>query len=409
MPKQTTKSPNSQPTVLGSEDSFRLLVESLKDYAIVMLVPGGHVASWNAGAERFKGCRPEEIIGKHFSCFYPPEAIERGLPQRELETAAKDGRFEDEGWRVRKDGKKFRANVIISALREKDGTLRGFSKVTRDLTERKQAEEVLRESEARYRTLVENIPQKIFMKDRNGRWISVNDNFARDFGIRPEDIVGKVNADLFSKEIADKCTADEERVMETGQAAELDERYVQSARETWVHTTKTPVRDKNGGIIGLFGIFWYITERKQAQETIHQLNSELERRVLDRTSQLEAANQELEAFSYSVSHDLRAPLRAVDGFSKIVLEDYGPQLPEGCRQDLQTIRSGAQKMGKLIDELLTFSRLSRLPLSKQAVDTGMMVRGVLEELNSHRNGQRIEFRIADLPTCQADPALLKQV
>ena len=135
----------SAATVLGSEESFRLLVESLKDYAIVMLDPGGHVASWNAGAERFKGYRAEEIIGQHFSCFYPAEAVQRGLPEQELKAAAQEGRFEDEGWRVRKDGKKFWANVIISALRDKDGTLRGFSKVTRDLTERKQAEEQIQQ------------------------------------------------------------------------------------------------------------------------------------------------------------------------------------------------------------------------------------------------------------------------
>jgi light-regulated signal transduction histidine kinase (bacteriophytochrome) len=152
-----------------------------------------------------------------------------------------------------------------------------------------------------------------------------------------------------------------------------------------------------------------ITERKQAQERIHQLNSELEQRVSERTAQLEAANKELEAFSYSVSHDLRSPLRAVDGFSQAVLEDYGPQLPEECRQDLQTIRKGAQKMGQLIDDLLTFSRLSRLPLSKSAVDTGKLVRGVLEELSFQRQGRQIDIRIADLPPCQADPALLKQV
>jgi PAS domain S-box-containing protein len=131
----------SPATVLGSEDSFRLLVESIKDYAIVMLDPTGKVASWNAGAERFKGYRAAEIIGKHFSCFYPTDAIQRGLPEKELAIAAKEGRFEDEGWRVRKDGKQFWANVVIAALRDQDGTLRGFSKVTRDLTERKQAEE----------------------------------------------------------------------------------------------------------------------------------------------------------------------------------------------------------------------------------------------------------------------------
>ena len=118
MKKEMNTPSKSSATVLGSENSFRLLVESLKDYAIVMLDPGGHVASWNAGAERFKGYRAEEIIGQHFSCFYPTEAVQRGLPEQELNAAAKDGRFEDEGWRVRKDGKKFWANVIISALRD---------------------------------------------------------------------------------------------------------------------------------------------------------------------------------------------------------------------------------------------------------------------------------------------------
>ena len=145
MKKQMKPSSKSPATVLGSEDSFRLLVESLKDYAIIMLDPGGRVASWNDGAERFKGYHAEEIIGKHFSCFYPADAIQRGVPEQELKAAAKDGRFEDENWRVRKDGQPFWANVIISSLRDKDGTLRGFSKVTRDLTERKQAEDQIKQ------------------------------------------------------------------------------------------------------------------------------------------------------------------------------------------------------------------------------------------------------------------------
>jgi len=144
--------PKAEPTVepkaekapelaLGKEESFRLLVDSVKDYAIIMLDPTGHVVSWNAGAERIKGWKADEIIGKHFSVFYPPEGVQKGFPEYELRTAAKEGRFEDENWRVRKDGSRFWANVVVTALRDKSGTLRGFAKVTRDLTERKQAEE----------------------------------------------------------------------------------------------------------------------------------------------------------------------------------------------------------------------------------------------------------------------------
>jgi len=145
MQKKSSTPSDSQPTALGTDESFRLFVDSVRDYAIVMLDPAGHVVSWNAGAERIKGYRREEILGKHFSCFYPEDAIQRGLPERELEVAAKEGRFEDESWRVRKGGKPFWASVVLTAIREKEGTLRGYGKVTRDLTERKQTEERLQQ------------------------------------------------------------------------------------------------------------------------------------------------------------------------------------------------------------------------------------------------------------------------
>ncbi|MES2569058.1 MAG: ATP-binding protein, partial [Verrucomicrobiota bacterium] len=160
---------------------------------------------------------------------------------------------------------------------------------------------------------------------------------------------------------------------------------------------------------GILILSYDITERKKVEERGRQLHVELERRVSERTTQLEAANRELEAFSYSVSHDLRAPLRAVDGFSVAVLEDYGAQLPEEGRRYLQTIRNGAQKMGRLIDDLLAFSRLSRAPLNSSTVDLDRLVRGVLEELHPEREERQIELRIGKLPTCEGAPALLKQV
>ena len=159
-----------------SEERFKLLVESVRDYAIFMLDPDGVVLTWNAGAQRFKGYRAEEIIGQHFSRFYPREALERALPAHELEVAKATGVFEDEGWRVRKDGSLFWANVVITAMRNAQGELLGFAKVTRDLTQRRAHEEDLRRSEERFRLLVEGVSEyAIFMLDPNGR-VSTSNN-----------------------------------------------------------------------------------------------------------------------------------------------------------------------------------------------------------------------------------------
>src|SRR5215217_3626500 len=162
-------------------DLSRLLVEGVQDYAIFLLDPSGHVQSWNAGAQRIKGYRPDEVIGRHFSIFYPPEEARRGKPAYGLRTALEEGRWEDEGWRVRKDGSRFWANVVITALFDAEGRLHGFAKVTRDLTERRQAEEqrvrllqeqadrrLAEERERRYQALAEAIPQLVWTAQPDG-------------------------------------------------------------------------------------------------------------------------------------------------------------------------------------------------------------------------------------------------
>src|SRR5579884_3195613 len=192
------------PNVLQSERVFRMLVEGVRDYAIFLLDPQGHVASWNPGAERIKGYRAEEIIGQHFSRFYPQEAIDRGWPAHELKAAAAEGRFEDEGWRIRKDGSRFWANVVITALVDGAGSLRGFSKITRDLTERKQAEESLRRSEERFRHMIEGVKDyAIFMLDPQGNVATWNAGAERIKGYKDEEIIGQNFEKFYPQDVAD--------------------------------------------------------------------------------------------------------------------------------------------------------------------------------------------------------------
>src|ERR1700727_401624 len=186
------KTGNADEELVQNEERFRLLVESVRDYAIFMLDPDGIILTWNAGAERFKGYAAHEIIGQHFSRFYPAEALERGFPAHELEVAKATGVFEDEGWRVRKDGSLFWANVVITAVRNSDGELLGFAKVTRDLTQRRAHEEEFRRSEERFRLLVEGVAEyAIFMLDPNGSIATWNSGAARIKGYMAEEIIGK--------------------------------------------------------------------------------------------------------------------------------------------------------------------------------------------------------------------------
>ena len=173
------------------EERFRALVDCVKDYAIFMIDPQGRVATWNTGAERIKGYRAEEIIGQHFSRFYIPEDIANRKPEEELKTASNLGRVEDEGWRVRKDGSRFWANVVISAIRDKDGQLIGFTKVTRDITERNRIEEALRASEIRFRSLFECSPDAIITSDEDGKITEVSPRVQRLFGYKREELIGQ--------------------------------------------------------------------------------------------------------------------------------------------------------------------------------------------------------------------------
>jgi PAS domain S-box-containing protein len=278
-----------------------------------------------------------------------------------------------------------------------------------DISERKRAERTLRASEAKYRTLVENIPQKIFMKDTNFRWVSINERFARDLGIRPDEAVGKLDIDFFPKDLADKYRADDERILRTGNTENIEEKYLQEGKEYWVHTIKTPVKDDNGVTIGALGIFWDITERKNADAELARYRDHLEELVRHRTNELEAMNKELESFSYSVSHDLRAPLRTIDGFSLALMEDYCGKFDETGMDHLRRVRAATLRMAQLIDDLLKLSRVSRGELRIERADLGALARSVERELEKTEPKRKVDFVVGTDLVVDGDAPLLRVV
>ena len=375
-------------------DSFRLLVEGVRDYAIFMLDGAGRVLSWNTGAQRMKGYRADEIVGKHFSCFYPPEAVEAGKPARLLALAARDGRVEDEGWRVRRDGSRFWADVIITALRDPDGSVIGFAKVTRDTTERRRAELALHESEERFRLLVESVQEyAIFVLDPAGRVASWNAGAEAIKGYAAEEILGQHVAVFYTPEdvALGKPQAQLEAAAREGRVEDEGWRLRKDGNRFWADTVITAMRDPTGALIGFGKVTRDLTRRRRIEEQLAQSNAELER------------------FSYSVSHDLRAPLRAINGYAQAVLEDYAAALDAEGQRFLGIIRDSAKRGGELIDALLNFSRLGRQTLSMEPVDLTELARAVVDELRRSTDVEGMDVIVDPLQPTRGDRTLLRQV
>ena len=277
---ETSERSRAENALRKSQTRTKMLADSIPDYAILMLDIEGRVLSWSPGARRILGYKQEEVLGQSYSRFFPPGDASAGVPNQELEKVTVNGRVETEGWRVRKDGSRFWSNSVMVAIRDDEGQLQGFSKVMRD-----------------------------------------------------------------------------------------------------------------------------VTEQKAAQEKIEKLNHDLEQRASD----LEAANKELEAFTYSVSHDLRAPLRHIDGFSQLLVDEHGPQLPAEVRRYLDRIQNGARQMGQLVDELLNLSRIGRREIGLQVTGLDSVVGQVVNELKMEIDGRKVDWKIASLPYVECDPTLMRQV
>lgn len=271
--ERTTELAESNAAFKESEERFRLLVEGVQDYAIFVLDPEGYVTTRNAGAEQVMGYKAEEIIGEHFSVFFTEEDVERGYPEQELKIAAAEGRYEEEGLRIRKDGSRFWANVIISALRDEAGALRGFSKVTRDITNRKQAEKELRQAETKYRTLVEQMPAVTYIDaaDAVSSNLYTSPQIEEMLGFTPQEWV--TDPELFVEQLhpddRELVLAELRRTNETGEPFSMEYRLIaRDGRIVWVRDEAVVVSDEAGRLQFWQGIMLDITERKLLEEQL---------------------------------------------------------------------------------------------------------------------------------------------
>ncbi len=261
-----------------SEERFRSLVQGVTDYAIVMLDPEGRINSWNEGAELIHGYKAGEVIGKHFAIIYPEEDLRRGKPAWELEVASRTGRFEDHGWRVRKDGTRFWANVIVTALHDGDGRPCGFGKVTRDITRQREAEEALRASEERFRLLVQGVRDyAIFMLDPRGNVTSWNEGAQRIKGYTASEIIGKHISVFYTDEDAavGKAQLNLERAVKEGRIEDEGWRVRKDGSRFWASVVITALRDDTGALYGFSKVTRDITEKRRAQQALEKSHAAL--------------------------------------------------------------------------------------------------------------------------------------
>lgn len=383
----------------SSGNRFELLVQSVTDYAIYMLSPTGVVISWNAGARRFKGYEDQEIIGQHFSRFYTAEDQATGLPARALATAEREGRFEAEGWRVRKDGERFWASVVIDPIRDPSGKLIGFAKVTRDLSERRAAQEELRRSEERFRILVQGVTDyAIYMLDPVGTITSWNTGAERFKGYTADEILGQNFARFYSEE--DRMAGVPSRALET---AEREGRYEaegwrirKDGSRFWAHVIVDTIRDSAGELVGFAKVTRDLTERRQAQQALDDA-----REAIFQSQKMDAIGK----LTGGVAHDFNNLLAVIMGSLDLARQ----RLASGAdiSRYIDNAMTAAERGATLTQRMLAFARKQELRL--QSVDCTGLVHNMADLLKTTLGTSvTIETHFPlSLSAAQADPAQLE--
>jgi PAS domain S-box-containing protein len=406
----------------SSAEEFALLVDGVRDYAIFLLSPEGVIRSWNKGAARIMGYDAEEVLGRHFSIFYDEEQQQK--PAMELEVASAEGRVEDEGWRIRKDGTRFWANTIITALREKDGSLHGFGKVTRDTTAIREADQRLRESAEIFQLLVSSVSDyAIFMLDPEGKVTTWNVGAQRIKGYTPEEIIGRHFSIFYTDE--DVRDGKPERKLaaarEAGSVEDEGWRRRKDGSRFWANVVITAVRDSHGNLRGFAKVTRDMTERKKAEEIQKALLEQREARLQAEEERQKAqasyraaqeANRAKDEFLMTLSHELRTPMTSILGWARLLpsLKSEDPFFSEA----VTAISSSAQLQARLIDDLLDVSRIvsGKLRLTPETVETAQIIRNAVDAVTPSADAKGITITTsfaADLGTIVADPTRIQQV
>jgi PAS domain S-box-containing protein len=411
------------------------VVESSGD-AIISTTLEGKITAWNRGAEKIFGYSEAEVMGHPALMLLP---LERRNEDAEILERIRRGESVEhfETVRVRKDATHIDISATISPIKDYRGAIIGSSKIAHDITERKhaekrlaaqaeelgaQAEELLRSRQAlatqtlMLRSVLNSMSEGLVAVDREGKFVIWNSAAERIIGLGATDLSTQEWTAYYGLFLTDTVTPfpSEQNPLLHAIHGEVStaEMYIRNphlAEGVWVEASASPLKDRDGLVNGGVVAFRDITQRKTDEREIRKLNEELEERVLQRTAQLKEANQELEAFTYSVSHDLRAPLRHIGGFSRMLAEDFGSSMAAETRHHLQRIEDGVQRMGLLIDELLNLARVGRHALKLQTVGLNSIIDEVVSLLQQDSEGRAVTWQIADLPLADCDPILIKQV
>jgi PAS domain S-box-containing protein len=333
----------------STNDLYLRMIEEVQDYAIILMDKEGIIRNWNKGAEKIKQYTASEIIGRHFSIFYWPEDLACNLPDRLIDEASRTGRASHEGWRKRKDGSRFWGSITITALHDDDNEIVGFSKVTRDLTEKKINEDNLRLSEERYHRMIAEVQDyAIILLSPEGIIENWNTGAEKIKGYSAGEVVGKKFDMFYTNEDCTNGLPDRllNKARETGRATQEGWRVRKGGTKFWGTIVITALHSKDGRLIGFSKVTRDLTEKKIAEE-----------KMLAYTAELEIQNSELEQFAYVASHDLQEPLRKIRTFAELIQDNYGDEA--FVKKYFQKLDSSAKRMAQLIKSLLEYSRLAK--------------------------------------------------